>query len=59
MYATSNRRLSKYRLVETHVKAPVNVMTSSTAHQRMRQSIAGGCGASPRDVSIPEVAVAR
>ena len=59
MYATSNRRLSKYRLVETHVRAPVNVMTGSTAHQSMRQSIAGGCGASPRDVSTKEVAAAR
>ena len=28
MHATSNCRLSKYRLVETHVKAPVDVMTS-------------------------------
>ena len=59
MHATSNCRLSKYRLVETHVKAPVDVTKRNTAHQRMRQSITGSCGASLRDVTAPEVAVAR
>ena len=53
MHATSNCRLSRYRLVETHVKAPVDDMTRNTAHQRMRQSIDGSCGVSPRDVICP------
>jgi hypothetical protein len=58
MYATSNRRLSKYRLVEAHVKAPVPVMTSGSAHQRRRQSIAGAC-TSPRGTETPKVGDAR
>jgi hypothetical protein len=58
MYATSNRRLSKYRLVEAHVNAPAHVMTSGNAHQRRRQSIAGGC-TSRRGTEPPKVGDAR